>query len=368
MSISTELVRNSDITTRNNQTVFLYSKELRSERQLPLAGSQLFIKHGKNGRELLVYEVSKRQIFDFSVVQQYGAPQDDSVKVIWRERAASQVYSELHVAEITPSGDMTMHQVIESEATQKKFILPLAYHVSNHLVIVQINEETRQCEARVVDLDNSSRATVTVIDEQLSSDYFTQKQNYLANLTITPYAEGKVYLLMALSNGSIQCYSLEWESGASALMAEKLFVIGADNMGFHRTCLDENNKRLLLVCSQKKNAGDISVISQPVFISRQKALARSTSYPVNQSKGSYLRPDIIDTGRGYAVVWEGSRVHYTMLDYDFNISVSEETIEIDKPGNCLVNGNGDEYFVSYQENTLSSKLQGDRFGFSPLTF
>lgn len=349
---SYDFFRNSEATNFNGSILHLYV----GIKLKPNNGS-IYVKH-KNSIEKIIYETKNSSIHDLSVIKKSSAD-DSEVKIIWRENVGVSSKSEIHYAEMSDELEIIRHTVIELNSN---YILPVGVLVEGYLLISGVSSSSNKAEVSAYDSISLEKVIVnTEIDSALHLNYFSDKQSYLANITLTPIDNNRTFLQFVSDSGTIRTYQIDVKN--NSLIINRLFDFAYENIGFHRVLLDKEKSVLLLVYSEdikQSHTNNIMIAKQDIFKSDCNQVYKTSkrvSTQVNQSVGEHYRPYIIKNAGDYFVAWEGSSLLYISLDDEFNIVIPESNVKLDAPGNVIaIKGEG--LTLSCQTSNLEGKDSG----------
>lgn len=198
---------------------------------------------------------------------------------------------------------------------------------------------------------NNFPETIYYLPDNPSNEFKDLRHSLITNIQML--INGENILLQAnIENQVLRTWQLNINDDGS-LVVDILFDFADSNLGFHRTIINDDGDFMLITFSGANKDttvnNDIFIVKQPLF--SDKDIYTLQALPINQTHGYYIRPEIVQKDNYYWLLWEGSRIHYTAINSDLNITVPENTIDTDKPGNILSTVS-DEIIISNTSNKL----------------
>lgn len=361
------LFRNSDIVDFPDGETLLLLVRMDEDSKT----SSLILKKSGEAEGKVIYSTEERVvIFDFQVVDH-----SSTLKVVWRETENILFgASTCHYAEIKDDLTIISHHIFSSEAAlPQHFTCFRAVLQSDYLVMAMADTVQKRIVISSFNLsDYSLISPPTVLDSYaINAAYLDSRQSYSANIKLIVAESGALYLQFLLASGTLRVFSVTDTDKSSGIIVDRLFDFAFDDVGYHNCIIDEAGKMMIVVFSGQKSPeenNNIYIASQNIFLSDKHTSTThftrmSTPTIVNQSQGSFWRPNIILNNSNYLVAWESNELHYTLMDANFDIAEPEAVLTVVMPGNILLH---QEKYFSCQTETQPYKDFGNGYDFSEI--
>lgn len=344
--------KNSDLAVFNNKVISL------SVRRDNDVNASLVLRSNNQPADTVIYTSDKNIVDDFQVVGE-----NSNVRVAWRERD-NRLFaeSEFHYAEITSEGKLVGHHILSCDNENCRHTSLLrAKVVAGYLVLAVISEKTKKMILVVYDGNDYSQRTSTLsLDDRVNEKYLTSQKILQANVVLLPVSDNSMYLQFLLSSGTLRNYNISINEESGAIESSKLFDFALDNIGYHNSLIDSEQKLILITYSGTAlEDNGIYAVKQTIF--SRESVCSGKSVKVSQTTGDYFRPFVIRQDDGYLIAWEGENIHYTVIDSELDIIMAETTRSAISPGHVLLTEYGG-VFLSCQ----TEFLLGREFGSSLL--
>ncbi|NLS54891.1 hypothetical protein [Hafnia alvei] len=239
-------------------------------------------------------------------------------------------FTSLHYAEINERLEVVRTHEVESISTNNAAILPLSFICEEFLFIAKVECSTEQVTISQYRLsDFSLVSSPMVITSKVSDSYLSSKRNKIANLTVVDGGDNTFYLQYKVQTDSIHTLLLTYQD--KTLSQQRLFDFAYDNIGFHETYLDKEEK-MIFVTYANTESGDIYLAAQSLDPNGNHNLVEN-NVVISQTQGSYNRPYIEKCNTNYAVTWEGTNPYVIYVDKNLLILSPEEMLDLSNPAN-----------------------------------